>query len=145
MVISRLFIAQDALDVWVAEGRGEVVLDELTDHTSKRRFRLREGVRFVAEVTGAPDAHNLVGKVKDLEQLAALEGEHLADSVIIGDNAYQVQQGFVGVPVGAEASVGARPPSVTPLLAPQAPPDVNPGAQRQTIAALQAFFLNNVK
>lgn len=140
MVISRLFIAQDALDVWVAEGRGEVVLDELTDHTSKRRFRLREGVRFIAEVTGEPDALGLVGKVKDLDQLAALEGEHLADSVIIGDNAYQVQQGFVGVPVAAERALSSAPP-----LAPQTPPDANPGAQRQTIAALQAFFLNNVK
>lgn len=143
MAVSRLFIAQEALDQWVADGRGEVVQDELLDRSSSRRFRLREGVRFLSEVTGAEDTLGLVGKVKDLEQLSALSGEHMADSVIVGDNAYQVQQGFVGVPIPPEAAA-SREPSARPL-APQPVPGESPAAQRQTIAALQAFFLNNVK
>lgn len=140
MVISRLFIAQEALDSWVAEGRGELVRDELVDRAAGRRFRLCEGVRFLSEVTGGPDPHGLVGKVKDLEQLAALQGEQMADSVIVGENAYEVQQGFVGVPILDEGAQAA-----SSFLAPQQPAEASPAAARQTIAALQAFFLNNVK
>lgn len=146
MSVARLFIAQDALDRWVTDGRAEIAQDELRDRETGQRFRLREGVRFLAEVSGAPDAHALVGKVKDLEQLAALQGEHMADSVILGDNAYQVQPGFVGLALPEVATVAASQlfSSAPPLLAPEpAPPNAAP--PRQTIAALQAFFLNNVK
>ena len=31
-----------------------------------------------------------------MEQVQALSGEHYADSVILGDNAYQVIEGFLG-------------------------------------------------
>ncbi|MFO0628705.1 MAG: hypothetical protein U0325_24230 [Polyangiales bacterium] len=143
MVVSRIFIAQDALDAWVAEGKGEVQRDELLDRSTGRRFRLREGLRFLSEVTGAPDTHGLVGRVKDLDQLAALNGEHMADSVIIGDNAYQVQQGFVGSVIASESRPDVA--ALAAAMAPPAGPAEAPGAQRQTIAALQAFFLNNVK
>lgn len=147
MVVSRLFIGQEALDAWVTEGRAEIAHDELLDRRTGQRFRLREGVRFLAEVSGAPDAYGLIGKVKDLDQLSALSGEHMADSVILGENAYQVQQGFVGLPIaGAEAVETTRVfSSAPPMLPPQPPPPANAAAQRQTIAALQAFFLNNVK
>lgn len=148
MVVSRLFIGQEALDAWVTEGRAEIAKDELTDQRTGQRFRLREGVRFIAEVSGGPDAYGLVGKVKDLDQLADLNGEHMADSVILGENAYQVQQGFVGLPIADQAELESTrafssvPPA--PVQQPPAPP-ANEAAQRQTIAALQAFFLNNVK
>jgi hypothetical protein len=138
MALSRLFIAQEALDAWVTEGRAEVSADELLDRKTGMRFRIRPGLRFVSEVSGAVDAPGLVGKVKDLEQVAALRGEYMADSVILGDNAYTVQQGFVGAPIAAESSMFSSAP---PVLTPEPPP----AAQRQTIAALQAFFLNNVK
>ena len=39
------------------------------------------------------DPHDLVGRIKSLEQVTAMEGEHCADSVIIGDNAYEVVEG----------------------------------------------------
>jgi len=138
-------MAQDALDAWVAEGKGEVQRDELLDRSTGRRFRLREGLRFLSEVTGTPDAHQLVGRVKDLDQLSALHGEHMADSVIVGENAYQVQQGFVGVVIAPEARADAQAQALAAALAPVAEPAEAPGGQRQTIAALQAFFLNNVK
>ncbi|MBI5516543.1 MAG: hypothetical protein HY909_22350 [Deltaproteobacteria bacterium] len=127
MAACRLFLSHEALESWMTEGRVEVVDDVLTDNTTGQRFQLTEGVRFLAEVTGAEDAPGLVGKVKDLAQLAELQGECQHDSVILGDNAYQVQPGFVGVPD-----------------APQEAPPVE-GEKKQAIAALQAFFLNNVK
>lgn len=151
---SRLFLSTEALEAWVAAERARIEADRLTDTTSGQVFELREGVRFLAEVSGAPDAHNLLGTVKDTEQLAALGGEHMADSVLLGDNAYQVQPGFVGRPVflhDAERDTAPvnpvavapteRPPA--PLPAPEAPRDDR--AARQTIMSLQNFFLHNVK
>lgn len=123
----RLFISQQRLDAWISEERAVLKDEELHDRVADQRYRLCEGVRFVAEVSGAPDRHELVGKVKDLDQIAALQGEHMADSVVLGDNAYQVQTGFVGTPLG---------PLVT--IAPKATQDL-------TIEALQQLILGQIK
>jgi hypothetical protein len=125
----RLFLSQEALDNWVADGRCEIDGEELTDKSTGQKFRLITGVRFMSEVTGQQDAPALVGKVKDVEQLAQLKAEHLHDSVVLGDNAYLVQEGFVGTPLVQDL----------PADAPK------PRPRAATIASLQAFFLNNVK
>jgi hypothetical protein len=127
MGVCRLFISQKALDEWVAEGRAELDGEELLDRVTGHRFRLSTAVRFVAEVTGGPDEHGLVGKVKDADQLLGLTAEVLGASVVLGDNAYDVEEGFVGTPIEPE-----------PVESPADP-------RAATIASLQAFFLNNVK
>ena len=125
----RLFISQEALDTWISEERAVIDGEELTDKKLNQKFRLITGVRFMSEVTGQADAAELVGKVKDVDQLAALKAEHMHDSVILGDNAYTVQMGFIGTPLVVEL-----------------PADVpKPRPRAATIASLQAFFLNNVK
>ena len=129
MASCRLFLSQEALDRWVSTGRCTIDGEELTDKTTSQKFRLITGVRFMSEVTGQADAAALVGKVKDMEQLEQLKAEHLHDSVILGENAYAVQEGFVGTPLVQE--VAADVPKPRPRAA--------------TIASLQAFFLNNVK
>jgi hypothetical protein len=93
---NRVFFPQEALDDWLDEGRVQLVGDELTTTPEGRRLRVESALRFVAEVGGGADPLGLVGKVKTLEQVQALSGEHCADSVIIGDCAYQVVEGFVG-------------------------------------------------
>jgi len=95
---NRVFFPQRALDEWLEQGRITLVGDELTITAESRRFRLATAVRFMAEVAENRDPHDLVGKVKTLEQVLALQGEHCADSVILGDNAYEVVEGFLGEP-----------------------------------------------
>lgn len=129
MTTCRLFLSQEALDVWLGEGRAKIDGEELTDTQTGHKFRLITGVRFVSEVTGSPDTAQLVGKVKDAEQLEALKAELMSGSVILGENAYEVQEGFVGTPVIAAADTGVAKPK----------------PRAATIASLQAFFLNNVK
>lgn len=129
MTTCRLFLSQEALDVWLGEGRAKIDGEELTDTQTGHKFRLITGVRFVSEVTGSPDTAQLVGKVKDAEQLEALKAELMSGSVILGENAYEVQEGFVGTPVVAAADTGVAKPK----------------PRAATIASLQAFFLNNVK
>ena len=94
MGANRVFFPQQTLDQWLEQGRIALVDDELHDRAAGRRFRLSSAVHFIAEVAGTEDAHGLVGKVKTLEQVQALGGEHYADSVILGDNAYQVDRGL---------------------------------------------------
>lgn len=130
MAACRLFISQEALDGWISAGRAAIDGEELTDKSTGQKFRLVTGVRFLAEVAGAPDAAQLVGKVKDVDQLAQLKAEHMHDSVLLGDNAYQVQQGFIGTPLVEEIRAVDSP---------------KPKPRAATIASLQAFFLNNVK
>ncbi len=124
----RLFLTPEALETWLSHGRVEVTGDILRDTSTDVRFKVQEGVRFVCEVTGAGDVHDLVGRVKDLDQLRRLGAEHIADSVVLGDTAYTVVEGFVGTPMDT--------PDVRDLEA-----DANP---RQTLVALQTYFLRNV-
>jgi len=161
---NRLFLSHEALESWVAAERARIEADRLTDAATGGVFELREGVRFLAEVTGGGDPHNLVGTVKDTDQLAALGGEQMADSVILGDYAYEVQAGFVGRPVvlhtDARDTAPVDPVAIAPTERPPSPiPEAPPAtattaataardadkAQRQTIMSLQNFFLNNVK
>ncbi len=102
MGVNRVFLPQEMLDVWLSEDRVEVDGDVMTLKPEGQRFRLKTALRFLEELAGGGDEAALVGKVKDLEQLAGLGGEHCADSVILGDNAYQVVEGFVGEPLFEE-------------------------------------------
>jgi hypothetical protein len=101
---NRVFLPQQALHQWLGQGRVTLVDDELTITPAGRRFRLVSAVRFLREVGGASDTAGLVGKVKTVEQVQALQGELCADSVILGDNAYEVIEGFLGEPLPASAA-----------------------------------------
>lgn len=141
---SRIFLSQESLDAWIGEGRADIQGDVLIDKQAGRRFQLREGVRFLAEVSGGEDAGALVGCVKDMEQLATLGGEQMSDSVILGELAYEVQQGFVGRALPASGVTEHTKEITIPPEEARPPPEAQK-QQRQTIVALQAFFLNNVK
>jgi hypothetical protein len=101
MAKNRVFFPQEALDVWLSEGRVDLAGEELTLKAEGRRFRLTEAVRVLREVTGTPDAYDLVGRVKSRVFLDALESELLESSMLIGDNAYDVVPGFLGIPQGS--------------------------------------------
>jgi hypothetical protein len=120
MGVNRVFFPQQALDHWLEQGRISLVGDELAITPEGRRFRLTTAVRFMAEVAGTEDAHGLVGKVKSLEHVLAMSGEHYADSVILGDNAYQVIEGFLGEPLRAPpgSKTGKKRTGSTDVAAP---------------------------
>ena len=94
----RLFVSQDVLDRWLGEGSVTVEGDVMTLDTTQH-FRLLSAVCFTEELTGEGDPHDLIGRVKDLNTLTELGGEHVSDSVLLGDNAYTVVEGFLGQPV----------------------------------------------
>jgi hypothetical protein len=93
---ARVFVPLSTLESWLSEGRAQLVGEALS--MGGQSFAIAGAVRFVAEVAGGGDELSLVGRVKSHEQLLEMEAEHAGDSVILGDNAYQVAEGYVLAP-----------------------------------------------
>src|SRR6267143_2039909 len=89
-----LFVPQSVLDKWSDKGRVELKGHVLTLLREKKSFQLTSAVRFVKMEAGE-DAKGLLQKVKTLEALKQMGAEHYRESVILGESAYQVQQGFL--------------------------------------------------
>lgn len=98
---NRVFFPQSAVDQWGIEGRIDLVSGELILLAEGRRYKVEECVRVLAEVTGANDEHKIVGKVKPKRALDELGAELLENSMILGDNAYDVVPGWMGTPTSS--------------------------------------------
>jgi len=107
MTKNRLFVSQSVLDGWLGEERVQVDGEVMKLLPEGHRFHLTTAVLFKTELTGAGDPHSLIGRVKDLEQIAALGGDYSSGSVIVGDLAYEVVDGLVGAPVDVQPKAGA--------------------------------------
>ncbi len=97
---NRVFFAQSALDVWLADGAIDLTGTELTIAAEGRRYRLAEAAHVIKEVTGSADPHELIGRVKSKHYLEELGAELMEGSMIMGDNAYDVIPGFMATPIG---------------------------------------------
>jgi hypothetical protein len=97
---NRVFFPQAALDQWLSEGAVDLHGTELTITSEGRRYRIAEAIHVLREVTGTPDTHELVGRVKSVAFLQELGAEVVETSAILGDNAYDVVPGWLGTPVG---------------------------------------------
>ena len=107
---NRIFFPQEALDEWMADDRVDLNSEELTLRPENRRYRVIEAVRVLREITDGSDPNELIGKVKSRAFLAELGAEVMEGSMIIGDNAYDVVQGFVGGPTSGFAEHRAANP-----------------------------------
>jgi len=134
MAENRVFLPQDAVDIWLAEERIELDGEIMALMPEGQRFRLSTALRFMAEVAEESDPHDLVGRIKSLEQLAELDGEHASGSVIIGDNAYDVVEGFVGMPLEQSEPSGDNLGNATRAA-------VGDAADGGDVDKLTAFFL----
>ena len=95
---NRVFFPQSAVDQWGIDGKIDLVAGELILLAEGRRYKVEEAVRVVAEVTGANEEHKIVGKVKPKRALDEIGAELLENSMILGDNAYDVVPGWMGTP-----------------------------------------------
>ena len=93
-----MFFPQLLVDQWGIDGKVDLTATELILLTEGRRYKIAEAVRIVTEVTGANDAQKLVGKVKPKQALEELGAEILENSMILGDNAYDVVPGWAATP-----------------------------------------------
>ncbi len=96
--VARLFLSIAKLESWSTEGKVTVEGNRLFLTESGRAFDLRPAVYFDRVAGNDTDPHDLLGKVKDEDELAAMGADHMASSVIYVDTAYDVVGGFVGMP-----------------------------------------------
>ncbi|MCG8557673.1 MAG: hypothetical protein MJD61_20665 [Proteobacteria bacterium] len=92
---NRAFLPQQTVDAWLSDGKIELNGTIMSVPAHARGFLLESAIYIVEDVGGAGDQPQLLGKVKDLAQIAELGGEHCADSLIVEDDAYRVVEGFV--------------------------------------------------
>jgi hypothetical protein len=97
---NRLFFPQEALDHWIVDARVDLRDDELTILAAGRRFKLAEAVRVLREVSDTADPHELVGRVKARAYLEQLGAEIIESSMLVGEAAYDVEPGWIGIPIG---------------------------------------------
>jgi len=93
---ARVFVAQEALESWLTDGRATLEGETLT--YGDLRFHAETAVHFLAEVTGGADTYQLLGRVKSYSQLLSLAAEHSPEAVVLGDNAYHVVDGYALTP-----------------------------------------------
>jgi hypothetical protein len=112
---NRVFFPQAALDQWIGDGTVDLMGQELTILAEGRCYKLAEAVRVMRDVSGGGDPHELVGRVKALTYLEQLGAEVVETSMLVGDVAYDVEPGWLGIPttsfaehVGSEVRKKAR-------------------------------------
>jgi len=112
-----LFVSQAMLDTWAGQGKIDFegdVMTLLAGDGRGRSYALAPAVRFLRMLGAERDPHGLVGKVKGMEQLRALGAEAMGDSVVLGDVAYEVQQGFMAESTAVQAAAGAPGQATAP-------------------------------
>ncbi len=116
--MTKLFLPQAQLEEWALADKADLREGKLVVMAEGgTTFPLTPAVHFVQLVSGE-DSQGLVARVKTEEQLARLGAEQMADSVLVGDNAYEVVPGYVADVPGAPAEGGGkRPDSEADLLA----------------------------
>jgi hypothetical protein len=95
---NRIFFPHTAIDEWLVDGKIDLTATDLILLAEGRHYKVVEAVHVVSEVTGANDAHKIVGKVKPKAALDEIGAEIVESSMIIGDNAYDIVSGWMGTP-----------------------------------------------
>jgi len=100
----KLFLPQSTLEEWATSDQADVREHALVLSGETGTYPVEPAVHVKSLVSG-PDEHHLLRKVKTDAQLTQLGAERLADSVVAGDSAYDVESGYVlQVPDVAAAS-----------------------------------------
>lgn len=122
----RLFLPQAQLEEWALEDKADVKDGVLVVTGEEGVYPVTPAVHIVQLVTGE-DANGLVAKVKTEAQLESLGAEQMADSILLGETAYEIVPGYV-----AEVSVSPSDAGTA---------DGKPGSEAELLAA---FLLNKM-
>ena len=141
-----LFVSQSLLDAWADQGRIDLdgtSLALLSGEGQGRRYALEPAARFLRILEGE-DALGLLARVKTLAQVRELGGEVVADSVVVGEVAYQVEPGYLAEASAVEAASRASPSARAGAAvgARGLPADLED--RRREAEALARFLLDNL-
>lgn len=113
----KLFLPQTQLEEWVLGDKADLKDGKLVVMAEGgASFPTMPAVHFVQLVSGE-DTHKLVAKVKTEAQLQSLGAEQMADSVILGESAYEVVPGYLTEVALVPRPADKKPSNETDLLA----------------------------
>lgn len=92
--VARLFVPQGKLEEWALGDKADIRDGKLVVAADKASYAVIPAVHFTKLVSGV-DEKKLLRKVKTEDELHKLGAEHMADSVLLGDTAYEVTGGYV--------------------------------------------------
>jgi hypothetical protein len=92
--VTTLFLPQSQLEEWALSEKADLKDGRLVIAGESATYPVTQAVHFTRLVSGQDDK-KLVNKVKTEAQLSELGAEQMADSVLLGDNAYEVVPGYV--------------------------------------------------
>ena len=116
MPVMRLFLPQTQLEEWALEDKADVRDGQLVVTGEEGVYPVTPAVHFLQTVSGE-DTEGLLAKVKTEAQLQGLGAEQMADSVLLGETAYEVVPGYLAEVSVAPSSSNGQPGSETDLLA----------------------------
>lgn len=90
----KLFLPQAKLEEWALEDKADLRDGKLVVTGDATPYATTPAVHVVKLVSGRDD-NKLVQRVKTDEQIKALGGEQMMESVILGDTAYEVEPGYI--------------------------------------------------
>lgn len=105
-----LFINQQKLESLIEEGKVTFEDNVLTILAEQKSYTLAPAVKVLGLLDGE-DSAGLVGQIWAVAEIEAKGGEHYRDSVILGETAYQCEEGFAGTqaPGPGDAAPAAQP------------------------------------
>jgi hypothetical protein len=113
----KLFLPQTQLEEWALGDKADLKDGKLVVMAEGgASFPAVPAVHFVQLVSGE-DTHKLVAKVKTEAQLESLGAEQMADSVILGESAYEVVPGYLTEVATVPRPADKKPSNETDLLA----------------------------
>ncbi|RYZ40218.1 MAG: hypothetical protein EOO72_08680 [Myxococcaceae bacterium] len=113
--VTKLFLSQAQLEEWALADKADLREGRLVVAAEGGSACPLTPAVHVVQLVSGEDTHQLVSRVKTEEQLGRLGAEQMADSILVGDSAYEVVPGYVAE-VGAPAPE-RKPNSETDLLA----------------------------
>lgn len=119
MAEQRVYVPQSLLEQWSEMGKVQLDGNVLSIPAESKSFQLVDALRFLSVEVG-DDTAGLVKKVKTLAQVTELGAEHAGTSVILGDTAYVVEEGFMAT-VEALKAAQAQAAKAAPRPAAPAP------------------------
>ena len=97
--MAKLFLPQTRLEAWANEDQVDLQEGNIFIKAERLSYPWVPAVHFLTVLSGG-DKNRLLSKVKTAAQLVELSAEHLMNSVILNEDAYEVDPGFlVDVPL----------------------------------------------
>jgi hypothetical protein len=91
----KIFILPEELQKWMETAGVKIVNNAVTLPELPSPYKLEAALFFRKLVAGGEDPGTMVGKIKTMSSIQQSGFELFQNSVIVGDNAYEVDEGFL--------------------------------------------------